>query len=162
MRILIAIAGLAALYALYHGAAIAIDGYGQRQGATLYQAHCASCHGSDLAGQSAWQRPNDAKTWPAPPLHSAGHAWMHDDAALFQHVKNGSALSPMPAFAETLTDNEIWQIFAHVKSHWPEGVRAYQHAGDPYAPLPGDLPADWLYPPACEPGAGPGRRADQP
>jgi mono/diheme cytochrome c family protein len=156
VRIIFVIACLVALYAIYHVAAFAIDSYGEKQGASLYQANCASCHGATLAGQPGWQSPPDAKNWPAPPLGAAGHAWMHDDAALFQHVKNGSAVSPMPAFAETLTDNEIWQVFAYMKTHWPEGVRAYQHEGDSYAPLPGDLPADWLYPPACEPGAGPG------
>lgn len=132
-----------------------------RAGARLYADNCAACHGARLEGQAGWQRAGwrsqwDATAWPAPPLDADGHSWMHDDAALFLHTRNGSAISPMPGFAATLSDNEIWQVFAFVKSHWPESVRAFQRRGDPYAPLPADLPDDWTYPPACEPGAGPG------
>ena len=147
----------ALLYALYQAATSAIDAYGAQQGATLYQTHCAACHGSALDGQEGWQLGSlAAQGWRAPPLTASGHAWMHDDKALFQHVKNGAAGSPMPAFGEKLSDNQIWQVFAFVKNSWPESVRAFQLAGDPYALLPADLPVDWTYPPACEPGAAPG------
>ncbi|WP_166645124.1 c-type cytochrome [Dongia mobilis] len=154
--------GAAALFiALYQLANRAIEAHGVRAGAQLYQANCAACHGARLQGQAGWQSAGwrsqaSAAAWAAPPLDAGGHSWMHDDASLFLHTKNGSALSPMPGFGATLSDNEIWQVFAYVKSHWPESVRAFQRKGDPYAPLPADLPADWTYPPACEPGVGPG------
>lgn len=146
----------ALLFALYHGAGRALDAYGARQGAALYQANCAGCHGADLKGQPDWQAAASARQgWRAPPLDAAGHAWMHDDASLFQLVKAGSQVSAMPAFGGRLSDNEIWQIFAFIKSRWPETVRGFQMRGDPYALLPADLPADWTYPPNCEPGAAP-------
>ncbi|MBL8710114.1 MAG: cytochrome c [Rhodospirillaceae bacterium] len=154
------IGGAAVLLGGYRLAMDWLDAHGAREGARHYAAHCAACHGPTLGGQNGWQsagwQNQDGGDWPAPPLDAAGHAWMHDDGALFLHTKNGSARSPMPAFADTLSDNEIWQIFAYVKSRWPESLREFQRAGDPYADLPADLPSDWTYPPACEPGAAPG------
>jgi mono/diheme cytochrome c family protein len=151
----------AALFLALFPLAEKIDSYGARQGAAIYQAHCASCHGADLAGRPGWQSAaaasrSNPQDWPAPPLDEAGHAWMHDDSELFLYTKLSAAGSPMPAFGNVLSDNEIWQVFAYVKSHWPENVRAFQRAGDPYADLPADLPADWTYPPSCEPGDAPG------
>lgn len=153
-----ALTGTAAIFAALFPLATAIDSYGAQQGAALYDAHCASCHGTKLAGQPGWQSAKSAGliNWPAPPLDATGHAWMHDDAALFLFTKHGAPGSPMPAFAATLTDNQIWQVFAYVKSHWPESVRAFQRVGDPYADLPADLPIEWTYPPSCEPGDAPG------
>ena len=153
----------ALLYSLYLAAMSVIDSYGARQGAALYQAHCTACHGNALDGQTGWQFGSfAAQGWRAPPLTAAGHAWMHDDKALFQHVKNGASGSPMPGFGEKLSDNQIWQVFAFVKSSWPESVRRFQMAGNPYALLPAELPGDWTYPPACEPGAAPGALTSAP
>ena len=147
----------ALLFALYRSAMAALDAYGVEKGASLYAVHCASCHGGMLAGQEGWQMGSAAlQGWRAPPLDASGHAWMHDDRALFQHVKNGGGISPMPAFGEKLSDNQIWQVFAFIRSTWPESVQDFQMNGDPYALLPADLPAGWTYPPACEPGAAPG------
>lgn len=146
----------ALLFAIAQFAANALDAYGAQQGAALYRANCAGCHGADLKGQSGWQSAGNAgQVWPAPPLDEAGHAWMHDDASLFQQVKSGSRVSSMPAFAGRLTDNEVWQTFAFIKRSWPESVRGFQMRGDPYALLPADLPEDWTYPPSCGPGAAP-------
>jgi mono/diheme cytochrome c family protein len=34
----------------------------------------------------------------------------------------------MPAFAGTLTDEEIWAVLAYIKSAWPEEIRKAQAA----------------------------------
>jgi len=134
----------ALLFALYRSAMMALDTYGIEKGAALYGLHCASCHGGTLAGQEDWQMGSAAtKGWRAPPLDASGHAWMHDDRALFQHVRNGGSNSPMPAFGDKLSDNQIWQVFAFIRNTWPESVQAFQLNGDPYALLPAGLPANW-------------------
>ena len=95
-------------------------------GARLYAEHCATCHGADLEGQANWrERRSDGKL-PAPPHDETGHTWHHPDDVLFAITKNGLVWpqapkgyeSDMPAFAETLSDEEIWAVLAYIKSHW--------------------------------------------
>jgi len=54
------------------------------------------------------------------------------DAVLLAMTKNGLVppyappgyQSDMPAFAGQLSDEEIWAVLAHVKSHWSQEARA--------------------------------------
>lgn len=105
------------------------------QGAALYTARCASCHGANLEGQPNWQQPLANGTMPAPPHDASGHTWHHNDASLFATVKyGGAATSPtgapnaMPAFAD-LTDDEIWAVLAYIKSTWSAELQAAQRDG---------------------------------
>lgn len=108
-------------------------------GNRLYQAQCASCHGANLEGQPNWQRQNDDGTLPAPPHDETGHTWHHDNMLLFNYTKLGGAealarrgvtgfQSGMPGFADILTDEEIWDILAYIRSTWPERVQDIQAA----------------------------------
>jgi len=74
---------------------------------------------------------------PAPPHNEAGHTWHHGDGLLFDYTKQGgqAALeargvtgftSGMPGFGDSLTDQEIWDILAFIKSNWPERIRETQ------------------------------------
>ncbi len=129
------------------------------RGAALYQGHCAACHGAQLQGQPGWQVIAADGILRAPPQNDTGHTWMHSDAELFDLVKYGTAdflppglVSPMPVFAGQLTDVQIEDTLAFVKSHWSIGVRAYQallnpgRAGMPKAASAGA----WLLPPDCQ------------
>ncbi|MGH9520706.1 MAG: c-type cytochrome [Terriglobales bacterium] len=72
--------------------------------AKLYVTECAFCHG--LANQS---KPNAAVgMFPPPPQFFTK---VDDDPAgvIFWRIKNGIRLTGMPAFAPTLTDEQIWQ-----------------------------------------------------
>jgi len=100
-------------------------------GERLYQQQCASCHGANLEGQPNWRSPNDDGVLPAPPHDATGHTWHHDNALLFEYTKLGGrgALavrgiadfnSGMPAFDGVITDDEIWDILAYIRSTWPE------------------------------------------
>jgi mono/diheme cytochrome c family protein len=100
-------------------------------GEQLYQQQCASCHGANLEGQPNWRSPNDDGVLPAPPHDSSGHTWHHDNTLLFEYTKLGGrgALavrgivdfnSGMPAFDGVITDDEIWDILAYIRSTWPE------------------------------------------
>ena len=98
-------------------------------GRGLFADNCASCHGANLEGQPDWQSANSDGVLPAPPQDSTGHTWHHNDELLFDYTKLGGkgALairdvsgfkSGMPAFGETLTDDEIWDILAFIRSNW--------------------------------------------
>ena len=73
---------------------------------------------------------------PAPPHDASGHTWHHPDSVLFGITKHGlvpgkyappSYQSDMPAFAGTLSDEEIWAVLALFKSTWPQEIRKAQH-----------------------------------
>ncbi|PIQ97219.1 MAG: cytochrome C [Nitrospinae bacterium CG11_big_fil_rev_8_21_14_0_20_56_8] len=101
------------------------------KGASLYKQHCASCHGTDLAGEANWKTRKPDGRLPAPPHDESGHSWHHDNAALFnvtkygpQYVAGAKYKSNMPAFEKTLSDPEIIAVLSYIKSTWPEDVRA--------------------------------------
>ncbi|MEX2430451.1 MAG: cytochrome c [Dehalococcoidia bacterium] len=102
-------------------------------GRTLYQTHCAECHGANLEGQPDWQTPLPNGRLPAPPHDATGHTWHHPDGVLFRITREGPAAvvgdgyeSDMPGFAGVLTDAEIESILAYIKSTWPEREHRYQ------------------------------------
>lgn len=111
-------------------------------GQSLYADNCASCHGANLEGQPNWQSPNADGVLPAPPHDGTGHTWHHDDALLFAYTKFGGAAaldamgvtgfnSGMPAFNETLGDDEIWDILAYIRSTWSDREREVQSSRNP-------------------------------
>lgn len=101
------------------------------QGAKIYAAQCASCHGANLQGQPDWRTRMANGRLPAPPHDASGHTWHHPDDVLFAIVKNGVVppnappgyQSDMPAFSGRLKDSEIWAVLAFIKSRWPDDVR---------------------------------------
>ncbi|PKP68849.1 MAG: cytochrome C [Alphaproteobacteria bacterium HGW-Alphaproteobacteria-4] len=107
-------------------------------GAALYQANCAACHGANLEGAEDWQTPGADGRLPPPPHDESGHTWHHGDMLLFNYTELGGAEalarqgvaydSGMPGFADTLTDAQIVDILAFIKSTWPERERQAQAA----------------------------------
>jgi len=102
-------------------------------GARLYGAHCASCHGDSLQGEANWKVARADGVLPAPPHDASGHTWHHGDDLLFRYTKlGGAAIGPagfksgMPGFGDRLSDAEIWDVLAFIKSTWPEDIRAAQ------------------------------------
>ena len=103
------------------------------RGRTLYQTHCASCHGADLAGQPNWKERLPSGLLPSPPHDSSGHTWHHPDALLFKIVKDGGAsillpgeVSGMPAYGSFLSDEDIWAMLSYIKSTWPADIQQRQ------------------------------------
>ncbi|MCL4798930.1 MAG: c-type cytochrome [Burkholderiales bacterium] len=104
-------------------------------GKTVYDKHCAACHGANLEGQPRWQSRLPSGRMPAPPHDASGHTWHHPDELLFGMTKHGIVPgkyappgyeSDMPAFAGTLTDDEIWAVLAYIKSRWPPEIQRAQ------------------------------------
>ena len=79
-------------------------------GATVYQARCASCHGADLRGTD--NGPSQLSI-----VYEPGH---HGDAAYRSANRNGAAqhhwnFGPMPAI-DGLTDADVESVIAYVRS----------------------------------------------
>ncbi|MQY42591.1 c-type cytochrome [Epibacterium sp. SM1969] len=111
-------------------------------GQALYAEHCASCHGAKLEGRPNWRTPDENGILPAPPHDETGHTWHHDNQLLFEYTKLGGEgalaargvtgfASGMPGFGGMLTDEEIWNILAFVRSTWPEPVQDIQAGRNP-------------------------------
>jgi mono/diheme cytochrome c family protein len=100
-------------------------------GRAIYAARCAACHGEDLAGQAGWRAGQRAEHPPPPALDAGGFAWHNTDRGLFGIVKHGVAQRGMPAFADTLSDDEIWAVIAFLKSSWPLETRTLHERLNP-------------------------------
>jgi len=129
------------------------------QGKHLYTAYCASCHGRALQGQPLWQMRDESAHRRAPALDRFGPAWQQNDQALFRVVKSGGMNaapgigSAMPAFAATLSDNDILATIAFIKARWPIGLRVAQALLNPASrgtPRQASS-SNWAFPPNCTP-----------
>lgn len=103
-------------------------------GKMIYERSCASCHGANLEVQADWRSRNPRGRMPAPPHDDSGHTWHHADDVLFGITKTGvnppyapaGYQSDMPAFGSTLTDQQIWDVLAYIKSRWSARAREAQ------------------------------------
>ncbi|MCX8115468.1 MAG: cytochrome c [Burkholderiaceae bacterium] len=101
-------------------------------GRLVYEAHCAACHGTNLEGQPEWKTRRADGKLPAPPHDDSGHTWHHPFDVLFAITKHGLVppyapagyASDMPAFDKRLSDEDIWNALAYIRSRWSEKVRA--------------------------------------
>jgi len=105
-----------------------------QRGEFIYQRFCSLCHGKNLEGQANWRtRKADGKL-PAPPHDETGHTWHHDDQLLFNITKYGlippyapkNYKTDMPAWGDTLKDEDIWTVLAYIKSKWPVETQKVQ------------------------------------
>lgn len=125
--------GLFGAFETGKGGADASDPAQVARGQAVYAQYCASCHGAKLEGQPNWQTRLPNGRLPAPPHDESGHTWHHPDADLFEVTKNGlkniappDYQSDMPAYAGILTDDQIRDVLAYIKSTWPPEIRARQ------------------------------------
>ena len=119
-----------------------LDGRDLDRGRAVYAEHCAACHGADLEGQPDWRSPGADGIYPAPPHDATGHTWHHSNAQLFDYTRLGGQgvidslgirnfTSGMPAFGDVLTEDEIWDVLAYIRSTWPARERAFQAERNP-------------------------------
>jgi len=99
-------------------------------GKDVYTKNCASCHGVALEGQANWRQRDADGYLPAPPHDETGHTWHHPDSYLFLMTKYGieemigrSYANNMPAYEDTLTDDEIIAALSYIKSTWSDRIQ---------------------------------------
>jgi len=104
------------------------------RGKKIYMRFCSLCHGRNLEGQPEWHKPKPDGKMPAPPHDETGHTWHHADIVLFNITKYGlipphapeGYQSDMPAWKDTLKDEDIWAVLAFIKSRWPKEHLEFQ------------------------------------
>ena len=90
-------------------------------GEEIYAQNCASCHGP---GQGP-------VVLEAAPVHGdAGHTWHHPDRLLHQWVLDRPPLATvMPAFRGVLSDEQVLEVLAYIKSTWLPEIQERQDLG---------------------------------
>ncbi|MCY4560562.1 MAG: cytochrome c, partial [Chloroflexi bacterium] len=95
-----------------------------------------------LGGQPGGRGLGWEGTLRAPPHDASGHTWHHDNRLLFDYTKlGGTALmeargiagvkSGMPGLGDVMSDDEIWDVLAYIRSTWPERIRNIQATRNP-------------------------------
>jgi len=85
-------------------------------GHTLYETHCAACHGATGRGDGpvATQQP----VWP--PDFIGPLLWRRGDGDLFWHIREGvtdrHGRETMPGFGRMLNDTEVWQLIDFLRA----------------------------------------------
>ena len=76
-------------------------------GAHIYREHCAVCHGLPTQPESATSK----GMYPRPPQLFQGHGVTDDPAGeTYWKVANGIRLTGMPAYTNSLSPTEMWQV----------------------------------------------------
>jgi len=91
-------------------------GAGGSAGAQLFQEHCAACHGEEGDGLGTTDLAVGARSF------KQGHfTWGNTPEALARTVRDGLAgRSPMPAFEDVLTEDQIRAVVEHVRTLIPQ------------------------------------------
>ncbi|MCA9949567.1 MAG: cytochrome c, partial [Anaerolineales bacterium] len=63
-----------------------------------------------------------------------GHTWHHSNEYLIEATNKGGArlaganvgISPMPAYEDILSSEEVAAVLAYIQSKWPEDIRVAQ------------------------------------
>ncbi|CUH78360.1 c-type cytochrome [Tropicibacter naphthalenivorans] len=129
MKYALALALLGASPALAAGILPYDDAARVAEGQVIYAETCASCHGADLEGEDNWREADADGYLPAPPHDETGHTWHHPDPLLVQIVTlgteaivGGTYQSNMIGFGDVLTEDQILNVLAYIKSTWPQQV----------------------------------------
>ncbi|RKU10177.1 hypothetical protein C6502_11510 [Candidatus Poribacteria bacterium] len=122
---LISVAGLILLLAVFP---ITVLAQGKQapaaseEGKALYDDKCAHCHGIEGAGdgsaaENLLPRPRDF-TRGLYKIRSTESAQLPTDQDLFDIISNGMPGSSMPAWSELLSEDQRWQLVAHIKTFY--------------------------------------------
>src|SRR5689334_13954300 len=92
---------------------VTLDDAAYQSAATIYKDNCAFCHG--MPNQ---QRPTAATgMFPRPPQLFRGHGVTDDEPGeTYWKVANGIRLTGMPAYKQSLTDQQLWQVTMLLKN----------------------------------------------
>ncbi|MBC8162474.1 MAG: c-type cytochrome [Roseiflexaceae bacterium] len=82
-------------------------------GQQLYRAYCATCHGTSGRGDGPAAQNLDA---PLADLVTRVQPGLLTDADLYGRIATGMPDSAMPAYADQLTEEQIWYLVAYLRS----------------------------------------------
>lgn len=85
-------------------------------GRVIYSTICIRCHGVDGKGDGQMKFTPPVADLTSPAVQGKL------DARLFKSVHDGKTNTAMGAWRESLTDDEIWDVLAYVRTLTPEGT----------------------------------------
>jgi copper transport protein len=102
-------------------------------GQDVFEKNCVVCHGAQGRGNG----PAAANLSIKPPDYGSGHLDIHTDGDIFYWIQNGiSEGSPMPAFKDKLTDDQIWHVVNYVRRLRNEATDPASAEGVEASPTP--------------------------
>lgn len=97
------------------------------KGQALFKENCQSCHGAAGVGEDPASAAARTSGIAAPSLNNNGHGWHHSDDRLLETIADGSPRTDrMPKWKETLSQDQMENILAYVKSLWNFRSKACQ------------------------------------
>lgn len=94
------------------------------RGATLYRAHCATCHGARGYGDGP-----AAAALPVPMPNLTEHISHHREGDLLWWLRQGIPGTPMPGFGRRLGDDGLWHLLNYLRAQADAGVAKDMDAG---------------------------------
>ncbi len=92
-------------------------------GGALYQKQCAACHGT--RGMGDGEEGNDLSPSPALLAHLIQMPMSVDEYLMWSIAEGGKAFgTAMPAFKDTLSQEERWKIIAYMRAGFPADAKS--------------------------------------
>jgi putative copper resistance protein D len=84
----------------------------------IYQQNCMVCHGVQGRGDGP-----AARAMRPPPADLTQHVTAHTEGELWWFVTNGVAGTQMPAWKNSLSDNDRWDVINYITKAFAPGAR---------------------------------------
>lgn len=96
-------------------------------GKKIFAKNCASCHGYNAEKTLDWKKILADGSYPPPPLNDKAHAWHHPYSQMSRIINNGGSSyeGKMPAFKDSLSQDEIDATIAYFQSFWADKYYGY-------------------------------------
>ncbi|MFN8539342.1 MAG: CopD family protein [Thermomicrobiales bacterium] len=119
---------------------VAADATSIADGQQLFATNCVVCHGAQGRGNG----PQAGTLNPRPPNMADPHTAYHTDGYLYNAITNGFPGSEMPAWGDTFTERQKWDLVNYIRQFNPltaNGATPPPFNSLPTSTPPGQLPA---------------------